>query len=796
MREAASLAPDNVRVKEAFEKIREDDSQHSLLKLCSKFALEGDEDAGNEALRYLNRSAEISGDVAQKCVDLMIKGQHGKNPETQDGILIGLLRESTAAKAVLARRLQDETTNILFEEIYGIGDGAANGIVTVVLDPAAWSTEAARETCERGIFQLYLAKLMEVGDEKDGKAMKGVSRLLAVDAARLHELLDEDTFDAILSCLDYRKPADIRSQATLATAKYLEASESKARNALTIFVTTRVAQQKNEDLVLAFSAAGAVFPVATSIASTLFLIEGFVPSLVPLLEKKAKSEKVELAALDMLSAACIDSACRETINKHCKDWLQHVLNTGEGQKSGLAAVVLAKLQTSSTQNGLQKKSTEAQSTDLAANLQRMLIEYIDANSQSATEGLAYASVQPKVKEQLANDQAFLLRFLQELGKSRLSSSTVFGGLTLIDNLTRYLPNLSEEQKKLSQLKAYANASKPSTQSDPADEDSAVTLRCKAIVNAGAITTLVGLSKSLSPASLSIVFNILLSLCRNPANRGIVAQQGGARLLLLNYTGITGTSATDLQSRRTAAHALARILISVNPSLVFPISGSLSLVSTVRPIVSLLTEDPRLITEGPRDLLPAFEALLALTDLASVPSSGAAEAIVRLAFTTIETLLLSSNTMIQRASTELVCNLVQNPSGIELFADGSEAAARRMHILLAFADAEDLNTRKAAGGALATLTEFEGSVKAIIERKNGMALLLGLCDDDDDDIVHRGVVSVGNISCLPGKTGQEAVSLMRSLGVVEKLKNITSKNKRVEVKESADMALKSLNNAGE
>ena len=172
-----------------------------------------------------------------------------------------------------------------------------------MLDVDAWLDQAAREIAESDVFQLFLAKLLEVGHDHDGKALKGIARLLATDSQKLHKVLDRETFEAILCSLDNRLPVDVRSQATLATAKYLEASPSEGQKLLLDFIQTRIARQRNEDLITAFSAAAAVFPLVPSIASSFFLFEGFVPSLAPLLQRKIKSEEAEYAALEMLSAA-------------------------------------------------------------------------------------------------------------------------------------------------------------------------------------------------------------------------------------------------------------------------------------------------------------------------------------------------------------------------------------------------------------------------------------------------------------------------------------------------------------
>ena len=777
LREAASLAPDNPYVKGTFDKIQSDDLQHHLQKLCSRFVTEHDERAGEEALSYLDRSAEVPGDVAKACLELVAKSEIFKNGKIQDGIVAGILREAPAAKVALARKLHENTTMVAFEQLFRLGDGSSNGMTDVLLDPAAWPTEYVREECEKDVFQLYLAKLIQVGDEENGRALRGIARLLAADTERLRTLIDEETFDVILSSLDNRNTVQVRSQATLVTAKYLDASGDNGQRTLTQFVTSRVTGQKNEDLVLAFSAAAGVFPVAPSPASTLFLTEGFVPALVPLLKKKAKSEKVELAALEMLSAACIDSACREAIKKHCTSWLQHILATGKDERPGLAAVILAKIQGPSSQATSSKDEMAAEekndAEDLVPRLKSMMVEDPLDSNQSSIEGLAYASVRPKAKELLAKDDEFLRKFLKNLRHSGPGSPLSFGGLTLLDNLTRYLPNLSEEQKRIAQLKAYANASKSAPQADPLDEDAAVTERCKAVVKAGAVSVLVGVRKNLSPNSMNTVVKILLSLSRTSSLRGTIAQQGGVRLLLQGYTLIMGSSTSDIEARRTAAHALARTLISIDPTLVFPSSGTMPLTSVIRPILSLLAEDSSSMTQGSRDLLPTFEALLALTNIASVPSSGAAESIIRQAYPTIEDLLLSSNALVQRAATQLVCNLVICPLGVEMFADESPAAARRMHILLAMADVEDIAARSAAAGALAVVTEFEGAVQAILARDRGMEIILGLVEDESGDrgIVHRACVCVMNAVSQDSETGKRAKEKVKALDGVETLNDL-------------------------
>jgi hypothetical protein len=408
----------------------------------------------------------------------------------------------------------------------------------------------------------------------------------------------------------------------------------------------------------------------------------------------------------------------------------------------------------------------------------------DSSKPSSIEGLAYTSLQPLVKERLASDHAFLQKLVKSLSSSPAKSPMTYGALSILVNLTTYLPSLSEEQRRMTQLKAYANASKPSTAPDPLSDDEHVAMRCKAVFEAGAIPVLVTHSQHGSIASLTLVVSIIFSLARTTNIRGKMAQQGAVKLLLHAYPVFPSE---NLAARRTTAHALARILISTNPAHVFGGSNPLSLVSAVRPLLLLLTDDP---TVEQRDLLPVFESLLALTNLASTDDV-ARNAIIRLTFTQIEELLLSNNKLVTRATVELVCNLMLSPEGVAKFADGSKQASQRMHILLALGDSEDYETRRAAGGALASLTEWDTAVNAILERDKGIRILLALCTEDQEELRHRGTVCLLNLLSAPGKVGDWAIEKVRKEEGIEALKECATKTRSQEVLEVTVQALQKL-----
>jgi hypothetical protein len=345
--------------------------------------------------------------------------------------------------------------------------------------------------------------------------------------------------------------------------------------------------------------------------------------------------------------------------------------------------------------------------------------------------------------------------------------------------------LTEEQKKMSELKAYANSSKPGPD-DPLDDDAHVTARCRKVLDAEVVPALVSCCKQTTPpTNVALVVSILLSLAREQKHRAKMAQQGAVKLLLQIKERLAKTDKATAEVsliERNAAHALARLLISVNPEHIF--SGTLSASSAVSALAPLLKPD---MDSEQRNLLPAFEALLALTNLASMSDDSVRDLEIRLIWQELEDhLLLSSNTLVQRASVELVCNLMASPNCVTKFVgDGSKREATRMQILLALADVEDLATRRAAGGALAMLTEWDAAVSAILNQQSdtgprGIKVLLTMCADESDEVKHRGFVCLANVANAPGDLGKLSIEKIKQEGGLQTLQEALKGTKNRDV----------------
>lgn len=415
----------------------------------------------------------------------------------------------------------------------------------------------------------------------------------------------------------------------------------------------------------------------------------------------------------------------------------------------------------------------------------MILQDEDHARQHSIEGLAYASLQSQIKENIVDNEALLKRLIKTLSEARPKSPTTYGGLSIFCNVTRYMPTLTEEQKKMAQLKAYANAAGKLGEMDPLEEDERVARRCKKVFDAGIVPVLVSHSKNGSVASLSLVIGVIHALAVTKALRGQLAQQGAVKLLLQSWAVLPEAEST---AKRTAAQALARILISTNPALVFGGNRSNAINAAIRPLVTILPPDP---AAEVRDLLPSFESLMALTNLASLEDGETRKAIINAAWSQIEEQLLSSNALVSKAAVELICNLMQAPEGIALYADDTPQARNRLHILLALADAQDEGTRSAAGGALASLTNFESVTRGILERDRGVKVIMTMCVDGNEEIRHRGVYCVLNMVSAEGQIGEHAREKIKNEGGVDTMKECLKKSRRPEVLQVTVQGLKAL-----
>ena len=764
LRQASAIFPKNRNLGDAWDCLKNAEGKSSLVQGCLTWLESARDDDGKRALNIVLKR-DFAGDDAKESFGLLLS-HHGSSKIADK--LSGLLMETLDVRKVVASLLSNEPEG-LFQQMFERGGLSVDGLVSILLDSSIWDDAESKIASQKEILQLALAKLTNISANHLERAMKIVCRLLAMNSSTLHDVIGTPAFNMILGALDIRSESNFRSYAILAVAKSMESAPKKTQNQLISYITTRIVEPTVDELVAALSCAATAFPIGAEKAVTLFLSPGFLPSLIPLIESKS-NPFVDEAMLELLSSACIDKACRKEIARYCTDWLLIKSSSKKGEKiASLACLVLIKVKDKkdTDESGIAKE--ESQTDIIVSRFQSLISSSIDKERVTAVEGLAYLSLNPEVKEDLAHGQDFLRNLVEKLSEFSSSSTFAFGALSIFSNLTAYPPVLSEKQKKMLELRAYANASK-ATNTDLRDGDTSVSARCKAVLAAGLVPVLTIIYNTASNALLLLIAQIILSLSKESTNRGVLAQQGTIKLLIRLCERLMDNGSNNPNRKiaaQNAAQALARILISVNPHHAFPRSASVSSSLAVRYLISLLYDDPYL---EERDLLPTFEALLALTNLASTEDE-TRDIIMRLSLTKVESLLLSSNVLVQRASTELICNLVASPQCVAKFADGSKVAANRIHILLALADMDDLATRRAAAGALAMLSEWDSAAEAIVNRKQGINILLELCSESSEELRYRGVACIHNIIFGPAETGKMGKQKVQAEGGVATFKTM-------------------------
>ena len=568
-------------------------------------------------------------------------------------------------------------------------------------------------------------------------------------------------------------------------------------------IASNLSQSREDALLAAITFHCALFQVDWKSASQIFTEDGFIDLLSTLEMTTSSPVSLELARL--YAQASSHKTCRQLFSDESIAWLQK--KSSQPTDDALRAVALlaiVKLAQGSSDDAVAAPGGSTTTRVLAredvaraAQLSDLIMNSKDIGAclNEAVEGLAYLSVNPSVKKNLANN-TFLKRLFSFVPKRKAAvdaannSSLIYGVLAILSNLCAYRPRLSQEQQQIAKLRRMAESGKQAgkqgaeEQPDPFESEREVQVRCHSVISSGALDVLATASGLDSQGIRSSVGQVLLSLAENKENRGEILRGGGSKTLTRIIQ--SASSSPDLLPREAlpAIQALAKLTITAPPIQVFgPNEGNV--LDAIRPLSQLLLHPSA-------SMLQQFEALMALTNLASHgPTFASRVANTPHVLSKVELLMLEDHTLMRRAATELICNLVAGSEQVfERYAGADDETARptsrdgssksKIHVLIAMSDVEDLPTRLAASGALAMLTGMQTACEAIFElqteRHRAFLVLAKLIDptvhvEADDDavdedtsvgagdpgLVHRGVVCIRNLlSKLQGPSHRDTL----------------------------------------
>ncbi|KAI8925693.1 hypothetical protein BC831DRAFT_459799 [Entophlyctis helioformis] len=462
-------------------------------------------------------------------------------------------------------------------------------------------------------------------------------------------------------------------------------------------------------------------------------------------------EHVQLNTLRMLVSACNEPETAKLVAMRCAPFLfKHYRQPRNAAFQSTASLALVKLMM--TERSILDELMRGEGgSQLAVDFFIKTLQASASTSRDkavAVEALTYLSVQVVVKEKIAAAPEVVRAMHAMCVAANEDRGTLYGVAALLSNVTAYRKRLSAEEEQVRKLKAFANnpnkqagqaagaatgAATGAASSDDLDEydhplnqDEAVAKRVRRLVaSAGLLQTAGLLAKSDSLAVRDAVSRVYLSVATDTDLRGALVQQGGCRALLS-----LATHGSD-EGMLTAAHALAKTAITTDPNLAF--KGQ-SVFEAVRPLIALCRG---------KLLLRQFEALMALTNLASMNDDVRALVVREGGLPVMEELQFSDHAMVRRAATEAICNMVYHPAVFEQYA--RPGASSRLKMMVALSDAEDFATRRAASGVLAVLSSDAAAAKAIGEQPRAAEIVVGLVADQSVELQHRGAETVKNMA---------------------------------------------------
>ncbi|XP_041361777.1 protein unc-45 homolog B-like [Gigantopelta aegis] len=349
----------------------------------------------------------------------------------------------------------------------------------------------------------------------------------------------------------------------------------------------------------------------------------------------------------------------------------------------------------------------------------------------ATEGMAYLTLDADVKEELVNDvQA--LQSLFELATIPEANVT-YAAVSVLVNIT----NSYDKQDIMPELVELAKFAKQHVPEEhPKDTFECVVERLHKIAKAGAIPALVALSGTESKNSKELIARVFLAFATDETHRGLIVQTGGVKALLSLYQ-----SSTEV-GQQLAAHALAKVGVTMDPHTAFP---GQRIYEVVRPLVSLLHVD--------RSGLQNFEALMALTNLASVSDSVRTRIVKEKAVSLIDHYLFEEHEMIRRAAAECMCNLVMNEQVAEMY----EGENDKVKLMVLLCSDEDEQLVKAAAGIIATLSPRPLICKKIIQVKPWFEIIQALAVNENRELQHRGCHILMNLMASDKEIAEKIVN---------------------------------------
>ena len=390
--------------------------------------------------------------------------------------------------------------------------------------------------------------------------------------------------------------------------------------------------------------------------------------------------------------------------------------------------------------------------------------FAGSSVERAIEMLTYLVAQTDVKEELAAgfgapgsntsglDRLVAIADLPAAGES-LSG---FGLATIFHHMAVTNLKLREEsfEGREVTMEAYDEMQKMGkteeekelleAQKDP-DTQELCDARIRKMAAANVPRALVTLTENASEHTLEQIVLAMSRMAGEGSARGIMIQQGvlSACIKLEKNEGPTETD-TMKKVIRIARHTIAKMLVTTNPSLL----TSAQRLGSIRPLIQLVRDIKA------SDLMH-FEALLALTNIASSGDDAQNRIVSERGIGAFTYAMFSDHELVRRAGTEAMCNLIPHKGMMDYLLEDKNLA-----LWLAFAsDYEEphYECARAAAGCLAMATQDESIAVKFVRLEKFTEHMRSLLECGRLEIMYRAMAVVLNLVSLGGSTKEKAVS---------------------------------------
>lgn len=282
-----------------------------------------------------------------------------------------------------------------------------------------------------------------------------------------------------------------------------------------------------------------------------------------------------------------------------------------------------------------------------------------------------------------------------------------------------------------------------SQKDP-DTEELCNDRIRKMASANVPRALVTLTEGASEHTLEQLVLAMSRMASDASSRGVLIQQG-VLSTCIKLEKNEGPTETDIMKKvmRLSRHCIAKMLVTTNPSLL----TSAQRLGSIKPLIELVRDIKA------SDLMH-FEALLALTNIASSGDDAQNRIISERGIPAFTYAMFSDHELVRRASTEAMCNLIPHKGMMDYL-----LVEKNLGLWLAFASdyEEHYECARAASGCLAMATQDEAIAQKFVELEKFSEHTRSLLECGRLEIMYRAMAIVLNLVAHGGKTKDKAVS---------------------------------------